>query len=163
MKARTRLLFGALAAIVFPFGVAGLAYLLPDYSYVRQTISEIGPMDSPRRAPFAILVCSVAACVLIFASGVRAVSARAGHSTLPAYLIGFVALTEVGLAVFATPHPFHNMIGPTALIGFQAPGALAWAWRKDPEARTLVVSSLILFALLWASHWPILLSYSGRP
>jgi hypothetical protein len=45
-----RLLFGPLAAAILCFGIIGLALLLPGYSHVRQTVSEIGEISSPARA-----------------------------------------------------------------------------------------------------------------
>src|SRR6478672_4943169 len=77
------------AGVILGFGVAGLALLIPDYSHVRQTVSEIGEIGSPTRVPFAIMLGCVAACILVFASAVRDVSVDAHHSRLAAYVIGF--------------------------------------------------------------------------
>lgn len=60
-------LFGPLASAVFCIGIVGLAFLVPGYSHIHQTVSEIGEMGSPARAPFALMACSVAGCILIFA------------------------------------------------------------------------------------------------
>jgi Protein of unknown function (DUF998) len=145
-----RLLFGPLAAGILGVGIVGLGLLVPEYSPVRQTVSEIGEMDSPARIPFAIMLCSVAACLLIFAGGVRTASVKAGHGTMSAYLIGFMALAAAGVGIFAFPHPLHNVFGESELIGYQAPLAFALAWRRD-KARSLVIFSWILFALVWIS------------
>src|ERR1700733_8212977 len=144
-----RLLFGPLAAAILLFGIVGLATMVPGYSHVHQTVSEIGEMDSPMRVPFAIMLCCVAACMLVFASGIRAVSLAAGHSAIAAYLIGFVAVPCVGLAIFAFPHPLHNVFGLSELIAYQAPLFLALAWRRDPRAHALVIFSWVCFALVW--------------
>jgi hypothetical membrane protein len=151
MSRNNRLLFGPLAAAIFGFGVAGLAMMIPSYSHVRQTVSEIGEMDSRARIPFAIMLCCVAICLLIFASGVRDVSVKAGHGRVAAYLIAAMAVAAAGVGIFAFPHPFHNIFGESELIGYQAPMALALEWRNDPKARKLVASSWILFALTWVS------------
>lgn len=151
MRRDNRLLFGPLAALILFVGIVGLALLVPGYSQIRQTVSEIGEMDSPARIPFAVMLGSVAVCLLIFAAGVRDVSARAGHNQLAAYLIGFMALPAAGIALFAFPHPLHNVFGESELIGYQAPLALALAWRGDTRARGLVAFSWILFGLIWAS------------
>ena len=47
MKWNFRLLFGPVAAAVLVLGVAGLALMVPGYSDVRQTVSEIGEVGSP--------------------------------------------------------------------------------------------------------------------
>jgi len=130
MKRDRCLLFGPLAAIVFALGVAGLGRMIPGYNHVRQTVSEIGEMGSPARIPFAMMLCCVAACVLVFAFAVRARSIEAGHSQWAAYLIGFMALPAVGTGVFAFPHPLHNVFGISELIGYQAPLVFALTWRR---------------------------------
>ncbi len=149
MSRNYRLLFGPLGAAILAVGIVGLAMLVPGYSHVHQTVSEIGEMDSPARVPFAIMLCGVAACILVFASGVRAVSREAGHSVLPAYVIACMAVSVVGVAIFAFPHPLHNVFGLSEFIGYQAPLAFALAWRRDPHAKALVAVSWILYVLVW--------------
>jgi hypothetical membrane protein len=144
-----RLLFGPLAAAILAFGVIGLALTVPGYSQVRQTVSEIGEVGSPARIPFAITLCCVAACLLVFASGVREASVEAGHGQAAAVLIGLMAVSVAGVGVFAFPHPLHNVFGTSELIGYQAPLALALAWRGDPRARRLVRFSGAMFAIVW--------------
>src|SRR5438874_8497512 len=121
MNCNYRLLFGPLAAAILCFGIIGLAPLLPGYSHVHQTVSEVGEIGSPARVPFAIMLSCVAACILVFAAAVRDRSVQTGHSQLAAYLIGFMALSAVGVGVFAYPHPLHNVFGLSELIGYQAP------------------------------------------
>lgn len=146
-----RLLFGPLAAVILAAGIAGLALMIPGYSQIRQTVSEIGEMDSPARIPFAIMVCCVALCLLIFAAGVGAESRKAGHGSFCAYLIVCMALSAAGVGLFAFPHPLHNVFGESELIGYQAPLAFALTWRSDPGARRLVIFSWTFFALIWIS------------
>ena len=135
MHRNYRALFGPLAAAILLMGVVGLPLLIPGYSQVRQTVSEIGEMDSPARIPFA--------------AGVRAATKQAGHNPLAAYLIGVMALCSAGVGIFAFPHPLHNVFGESELIGYQAPLALALAWRKDPRAGRLARFSRSAFALVW--------------
>lgn len=158
MKGRYRLLFGPLAGVILGFGITGLARLLPGYSHVHQTVSEIGEIGSPARVPFAIMLCCVAACILVFASAVRDLSIMANHSRLAAYLTGFMALPAAGIGIFAYPHPLHNVFGLSELIGYQAPLVLALTWRRDPRARTLVALSWISSVLIWGA---ILLNLSS--
>ena len=151
VRSNYRLLFGPLAGAILAFGIAGLALLIPRYSHVHQTVSEIGEIGSPARVPFAIMLLCVAVCILVFASAVRDVSVAAHHSRLAAYVIGFMALPAAGIGLFAYPHPLHNLFGMSELIGYQAPLVLALTWRRDPRAKTLVVLSWILFALIWGA------------
>jgi len=151
MKSRYRLLFGPLAAAVFGFGVLGLALMIPGYSHVHQTVSEIGEVGSPARVPFAVMLCCVAACIAVFAWAVRDLSIANQRSPWAAYLIGFMALPAAGIGVFAFPHPLHNVFGISELIGYQAPIVFALTWRRDPRAKTLVVLSWILFVLIWCA------------
>ena len=151
MQTDNRLLFGPLAAALLALGIALLPLWVPGYSQVQQTVSEIGEMDSPARIPFAIMLCGVALCLLIFSAGVGTESKRAGHGRPSAYLIGCMAVSAAGVGIFAFPHPLHNVFGESELIGYQAPLAFALNWRKDPNAKRLVTFSWILFALIWVS------------
>lgn len=148
MKRDYRLLFGPMAGAILALGIAGLALMIPGYNHVQQTVSEIGEIGSPARFPFAVLLCCVAACILVFAAAVRYRSVEAGHSQLAAYLIGFMALSAAGVGVFAYPYPLHNIFGISELIGYQAPLFLALAWRRDPRARRLVSLSWIMYLLI---------------
>ena len=151
MTRNYRLLFGPLAGIILGFGIAGLALLIPGYSHVRQTVSEIGEIGSPARVPFAIMLGCVAACILVFASAVRDMSVATHHSPLAAYLISFMAVSVVGVAVFAYPHPLHSDFGLSELVGYQAPLILAVTWRCDAREKTLVTVSWIAFVLMWCA------------
>ena len=146
-----RLLFGPLAAAIFGFGIIGLAGLIPGYSQVQQTVSEIGEIGSPARVPFAIMLGCVSVCILVFAAGLLDLSAVAGHSRWAAYLTGFMALPAAALGIFAYPHPLHNIFGLSELIGYQAPLVMAFTWRRDPRAKTLVTVSWIMSALIWSA------------
>jgi hypothetical protein len=146
-----RLLFGPLAAGILAAGIVGVALLVPGYSHIRQTVSEIGELGSPGRIPFAIVLCSVSACLLVFAAGIHALSTKFGRGQAPAYLIGFMALSAAGVGILAFPHPLHNVFGESELIGYQAPLALALAWRSDAKATGLVAFSWVLFAIIWIS------------
>jgi len=145
------LLFGPLAAALLAFGIVDLATTVQGYDHVRQTVSEIGEIGSPARVPFAILLCSVAFCLLVFAAGVRRASIEAGHSPLAAYFIGAFALSATGVGIFAHPDPLHNVFGISELVGYQAPLVFALTWARDARARGLVVFSWIMFAVVWVA------------
>jgi hypothetical membrane protein len=146
---RGALLFGPLAGVILIAGIAAIAQLVPGYSSVHQTVSEIGEMGSPMRIPFAIMLFSVAASMLVFALGLRRVSLDAGRSPIAAYLTGFFAVPSVGAAVCAFPHPLHNFFGESELVCYLAPLALAITWRRAPEGRAVVRFSWIMTVLLW--------------
>ncbi len=159
MKRNYRLLFGPLAGGVLFVGIIGLALMVPGYNQVRQTVSEIGEVGSRARVPFAIMLCCVAACLVVFASAVRELSVKLGHSQLAAYFIGYMALPAAGIGIFAYPHPLHNVFGLSELIGYQAPLILSLTWRRDPQAKALVTFSWVMFGIILvvirkACLWP---------
>jgi hypothetical protein len=151
MRRSLALLFGPLGAAIFCVGVLVLAAIVPGYSHVHQTVSEIGALDTPLRVPFGVMVGSVAVCMWIFAWGVAGESARAGRNRFAAWLITCMGISAMGIAIFATPHPLHNDFGISEIVGYQAPLAFALAWRKTPKAEVLVAVSWVSFVLLWVS------------
>jgi hypothetical protein len=151
MTLRTRLLFGPAAALVLLVGIAGLPLMIPGYDQVRQTVSEIGEMDSPARIPFAVMLCAVATGILVFGSALRDLLKKSGHATLPGWLTGCMAICAAGVGIFAYPHPWHNIFGTSELIGYQAPLALALTLRSDSRMKRLANFSAIMAALVWCA------------
>jgi hypothetical protein len=149
MGTGSRLLFGPLATAILAAGVIGLAFMVPGYSPVHQTVSEIGEVGSPARIPFAVLLCAVSLCLLVFASGVRHVALSSRRSPAAAYLIACMAVSAGGVGLFAFPHPLHNVFGMSEMIGYQAPLAMALTWRRDAQGRPLAIFSWVCFALVW--------------
>jgi hypothetical membrane protein len=149
MNRTSRLLCGPLAAVIFALGVAALPLMVPGYSSIHQTVSEIGEVGSPARIPFAVMLCSVALCIIIFASAIRDLSVASGRPLITAYLIAYMAIPSAGIGIFAFPHPLHNVFGISELIGYQAPLALALTWRGDPSARALVQFSWLIALVIW--------------
>lgn len=139
---------GPLALAILACGVLALPVLIPGYSHVRQTVSEIGQSDSPARVPFALLLLGVAACTLVFAQAFRQAASRTGNSPAPAILVGAMAVSVTGVAVFAHPHPLHNVFGLSELVGYQAPLLFALLWRRDPRAGRLVALSWVLYLVM---------------
>jgi hypothetical protein len=141
-------LAGPLSAVLFLVGVGGLGLLVPGCRHVHQTVSEIGELGSPAQMPLTILLCGVAGCMVVFACAIYAAACEARHSAGPAYFVGCMAISTLGVGLFAFPHPLHNVFGISELIGYQAPAALALSWRGDARARPLVILSWIMFALV---------------
>jgi hypothetical membrane protein len=150
MTTETRLIFGPVAAAIFFIGVACLALLIPGYSHVQQSISAIGRLGTPMRVPFALIFVCYACSLLIFASGIFRFAAKNRASKLPAYWIGCLALTQLGIAVFATPHPLHNIFGLFGLLGDLAPLVLALTWRRSGP-RSLIIISYVLGLMVLGS------------
>jgi hypothetical membrane protein len=143
-----RLLYGPAAGILFCAGTLGLATLVPGYSHIRQTVSEIGEMTSPARIPFAILLCGIAICTFLFALALRDRSHALGHSGAAAYLIAVMGLSVTGVGLFAYPHPLHNVFGLSELIGYQAPMVLALSWKGDARVKSPIYLSWVLYLLI---------------
>ena len=150
LRTETRLIFGPVAAAIFFVGVACLAILIPGYSHIQQSISAIGKLGSPLRLPFALVIASYACSLLFFASGIFRLAAKRGASKLPAYLIGYYALTQLGIAVFATPHPFHNIFGLLSMPGYLSPLVFAFTWRRAGPHSLIVISCLLGLVVLAA-------------
>jgi len=149
MKQNNLLLFGPAAALILGCGIVVLAGTVPGYSSIYQTVSEIGEVGSPARIPFTVLLCVVAACLLIFASAVRDLSRVVGCAPWAAYAIAGMAFSAAGVGIFAFPHPLHNVFGLSELVGYQAPLAFALTWRRTPQAKALVDFSWIMFIVVW--------------
>jgi hypothetical protein len=88
---------------------------------------------------------------VVFAWVLRDEARRLGRSAWPAWLSVCMAVSVAAVGIFSSPHPLHNLFGPTELIGFQAPLALAIAWRGEPRARSLVMLSWVLAAVMWVT------------
>lgn len=151
MRLRTRLSFGSIAAIVLWAGFLLLPFMVPGYDSVRETVSLIGEMSSPARIPFAAMLCLLAACLLIFSSGLRDVSKMLGLSGAAANLTTMMAVSSAGVGIFAFPHPLHNVFGLSEIVGYQAPWVLAMTWRREQRFHRVVTFSWLMGALLWCA------------
>jgi hypothetical membrane protein len=143
-----RLLSGPAAGILFSVGTLALGTLVPGYSHIRQTVSEIGEVTSPARIPFALLLCGIAICMFVFSLGLRDGSRALGHSGAAAYLVGWMGISVAGVGVFAYPNPLHNLFGLSELIGYQAPLILALNWHGDPRVKLSVRLSWLFYLLI---------------
>jgi hypothetical membrane protein len=121
--------FGVIAAAVFTATFIVLGMLTPGYDPVSQTISELGEHGSPFEIVFRVMMATVAVCLSLFAYGGYRASRNEGCSIVPALLLAAFAITEVGIAVFESPHSLHNVFGISSTVGFLAPLGLAATWR----------------------------------
>ena len=143
--------FGLAAVVVLWAGFLLLPLMVPGYDWVRQTVSEIGQRGSPMRVPFATMLCVFAACLLVFAWALRDVARKFGASTAVAYVTGFMAISSVGVGIFAYPHPLHGDFGLSEIVGYQAPWVLALTWRRVKQVRGLVTFSWLMAVIVWCA------------
>jgi len=145
---QARLWLGPIAAGLLFAGMFAIGLMIPGYSHMRQTVSELGEVGSPGRIAFTVLLLLVAACLIVFATGVSTTLRAAGCSTLPAYLVGAMAVSAAGVGVFAFPHPLHNVFGMSELVGYQTPLVAALACRSAARMRKIRTFSFLMYALV---------------
>ena len=146
-----RILFGPLGAVLLALGIAVLGSMVPGYSQIHQTVSEIGEVGSPVQLSFTVLLCTVAICIVVFAWGLRDIAVTTGRSALAALFVALMAISAAGVGIFSFPHPLHNVFGISELVGYQAPLVLALSWRRDPRARAVVGVSWLFTLLVWVA------------
>jgi hypothetical membrane protein len=150
--ARFCLLFGILAGLGFIATWLVLGALLPNYDPITQTISEIGEKGSPFEMPYKIAMLIVAGSFVLFSCGVYRFSAARRLSVAPALLLGFFALTQLGVSTFESPNPLHNLFGIASIPAFLTPLVLAITWRAAPGLQGLrklswVAGVIVLIAI----------------
>jgi hypothetical membrane protein len=122
--------------------------MLPEYSQISQTISELGENNSPFESIFRVITLVDAMLLLVFALGLFFYSAREKLSLFPSVLIGFYGLMELGIGVYPAPHPWHNLFGIYSTPGFFAPLALAITWKTASDLQVLRRLSAAAFAVI---------------
>lgn len=140
--------FGPIAALLLFFGISLIGLMIPGYSHVRQTVSELGEIGSPGRIAFSLLLSLVAVCLVIFSFAAVRTLRVSGYSTLPAYFVGAMAISVTGVGIFAFPLPLHNVFGMSELVGYQAPLVAALAYRKAANLRSLSNFSMAMYVLV---------------
>lgn len=143
-----QLWFGPLAVLLFVAGTLAIGLITPGYSHVRQTVSELGEVGSPGQVAFSVLLCLVAASLLVYAGAIARSLHELGHSVSPAYFVGAMAISCAGVGIFAFPHSLHNIFGLSETVGLQAPLVAALACRKDARAKQVTVFSSIMYLVV---------------
>ena len=138
---------GLLIAILFIFGTLAFGYALNNYSLVSQTLSEIGSIGSPLKIPFQIFKILIAFLILLFASSVMRYGKINGLSVIPGLLLLSYGLTDLGLALFPTPHPLHNYFGLSMTLGYLAPLFFSLLWPKE-VCKNMKITSAIFFLII---------------
>jgi len=144
----SRLWFGPVAALLLLAGIIAIGAITPDYSHVRQTVSELGEVGSPGQVAFSVLLCLVAACLIIFATAVARTLKDTGHSTLPAWFLAAMAISTAGVGLFAFPQPLHNIFGMSETVGYQAPLVGALVCKMDPGMKRVKAFSLLMYVVV---------------
>jgi hypothetical protein len=91
------------------------------------------------------LLCLIAACLIIFAGAVAHSLRELGHSTLPAWFLGAMAISTAGVGLFAYPEPLHNIFGMSETVGYQAPLVAALVCKTDPRAKRIKAFSIVMY------------------
>jgi len=145
---RCCLMFGIVAGVLYLASPAILGALLPHYDPVRQTISVIGKTGAPFEVQYKMLFLAAALCLVPFAYGVYRFSLSRGLSPIPGFILGYLAVMKIGVAIFEAPHPLHNDFGLSSLLGYLAPLGLALSWRRAPSQITLRRISAVVAAVV---------------
>jgi len=143
-----RLWFGPIALLLFVAGTITIGQMTPGYSLVRQTVSELGEVGAPGRTAFTMLLCIIAASLLVYAGALVRSLHELGHTPVPAYLVSAMAISCAGVGVFSFPHPLHNVFGLSETLGLQAPLAAALVSRHDARAKQLTMFSTVMYILV---------------
>jgi hypothetical membrane protein len=169
-----RLWFGPAAFMLFIAGTFAIGAITPGYSHVRQTVSELGELGSPGQFAFSVLLCLVAACLIICAIAAARSLRELGCSAIPAGFLVAMAFSCAGVGIFSFPHPLHNVFGMSETVGLQAPLVAAIACRNEPRAKQIMVFSIVMYLVVLlaiainliplvrpASLWPLIRPYFG--
>ena len=138
---------GRFIAIAFFLGTLVFGFALDNYSFVSQTISEIGSMNSPFRFQFQIFKILIASLILILSVLVLKYARRNNLSMIPGILLLCFGLSDLGLALFPTPHPLHNVFGLSMTLGYLSPLFFALLWPNAASDHFKRVS-LVFFLLI---------------
>lgn len=140
-------ILGVLIPSLFILGSGLMGYLLDNYSFFSQTLSEIGSLSSPMKIPYQILKILVAILILILSIILFNFSRREKLSVIPTLFLFSFGLSDMGLALFPTPHSLHNVFGLSLILGYLSPIFFAVLWSKRISANFSFVS-IGFFALI---------------
>lgn len=138
---------GRFIAIAFLLGTLVFGFALDNYSFVSQTLSEIGSMNSPFRFQFEVFKILIASLILILSVLVLKYTRRNNLSMIPGILLLCFGLSDLGVALFPTPHPLHNVFGLSMTLGYLSPLFFALLWPNKASGHFKRVS-LVFFLLI---------------
>ncbi|MBT8320311.1 MAG: DUF998 domain-containing protein [Eudoraea sp.] len=149
MKTKKLLNLGWIATVLFIGGTFILGSFLPDYSYVSQTVSEIGQQGSPLQLTWQIFSLLIGVLLILFSFGLISFGRRNRWSIVPGLFILFAGISEFGIALYPSPHPLHNVFGLSMTIGYFSPLMFALFW-KNKVGHSFKNYSLLAFVLILA-------------
>jgi len=147
VDAKKVLSLGWIAAVLFIAGSLVLGSFLPDYSFISQTVSEIGQQGSPLKLPWQLFSLLIGILIILFSLGIISTARRNKWSVIPGIFVLFAGLSEFGIALFPSPHPLHNVFGLSMTIGYFSPLVFFLLW-KDKLGVSFKWYSLLAFILI---------------
>lgn len=146
-----RLWSGPIALVLFAAGTLAIGEITPGYSHARQTVSELGEAGAPGQLAFSVLLCLIAASLVVCAAAIARSLRNLGRSALPAWFVAAMAVSCAGVGIFSHPHPLHNVFGLSETIGLQAPLLAAITSRRDPRLKQAAVFSIVMYLVVMLS------------
>jgi len=134
-------------AMAFILGTLLFGFALDNYSFVSQTLSEIGSMSSPFRFQFQVFKILIASLILIFSVLVLKYARRNKVSIIPAILLLCFGISDLGIALFPTPHTLHNVFGLSMTLGYLSPLFFALLW-PNTVSKNFKLISLVFFLVI---------------
>ncbi|MGB5461443.1 MAG: DUF998 domain-containing protein [Eudoraea sp.] len=147
MDTKKILSLGWIIALLFITGTFVLGSLLADYSFISQTVSEIGQEGSPLNSAWQIFSLLVGLLIIVFSIGIISFGRQNKWSIIPGIFILFAGLSEFGIALFPSPHSLHNVFGLSMTIGYFSPLMFFLLW-KDKLGASFKRYSLFAFVLI---------------
>jgi hypothetical protein len=138
---------GRFIAITFILGTLVFGFGLDNYSFVSQTLSEIGSMSSPFRIQFQIFKILIATLLLFFSVFILRYSKRNKVSMIPGILLLCFGMSDLGISLFPTPHSLHNIFGLSMTVGYLSPLFFGLLW-PDTVSRNFKRTSLAFFLII---------------
>ena len=149
MKSNIILHSGWITGASFIIGSLLLGSMLPDYSHVSQTVSEIGERGSPLMMPWHLFSVSIGFLMILFASGIILFAKQNKLSILPGIFILSYGISQFGIGFYPSPDPLHNVFGLSMTLGYFSPLVFALSWKNKlgNEFNSISILTFILIIL----------------
>ena len=145
-------MFGAVASIIFITGTIFMGMFVDGYSPISGTVSEIGSIGSAMEVPYKVMLLSVGFSVSLFSFGIfMPILKEYSHTILALFILSF-GISDIGMAIFPTPHKLHNIFGIAHLVGYFSPLVFLLTTKlketKVQSINRLVMVVIIIFLFL---------------
>ena len=149
MNSNSFLHLGWIAAASFIIGSLLLGSLLPDYSPVAQTVSEIGESGSPLMMSWHLFSVSIGLLMMLFAGGIIWFGKQNRLSILPGIFLLSYGLSQFGIGFYPAPDPAHNVFGLSMTVGYLSPLIFAVSWKNKlgKQFKNISIISFILIVI----------------